>query len=97
MGACWGWQVTWASMLGHPSCFRPDSCKLVPITPPPCSEANDMAMMMARLYTGAHDIVTLRNAYHGLSGKRGMPAARQAGCRPGGSHAVHVAGKPTGA
>ncbi|KAI7843702.1 hypothetical protein COHA_002601 [Chlorella ohadii] len=31
------------------------------------SEANDMAMMMARLYTGAHDIVTLRNAYHGLS------------------------------
>jgi 4-aminobutyrate aminotransferase-like enzyme len=27
-----------------------------------------MAMMMARLYTGAHDIITLRNAYHGLSG-----------------------------
>lgn len=31
------------------------------------SEANDMAMMMARLYTGCHDIITLRNAYHGLS------------------------------
>lgn len=33
-----------------------------------CSEANDMAMMMARLYTHNHDIITLRNAYHGLSG-----------------------------
>ncbi|KAI3434759.1 hypothetical protein D9Q98_002819 [Chlorella vulgaris] len=31
------------------------------------SEANDMAMMMARLYTHNHDIITLRNAYHGLS------------------------------
>ncbi len=35
-----------------------------------CSEANDMAMMMARLYTHNHDIITLRNAYHGLSGGR---------------------------
>ncbi|KAH9361719.1 hypothetical protein HPB48_005128 [Haemaphysalis longicornis] len=31
------------------------------------SEANDLAMMMARLYTGAFDIVALRNAYHGMS------------------------------
>lgn len=31
------------------------------------SEANDMAMMMARLYTGNYDIIALRNAYHGLS------------------------------
>ncbi|KAI5072715.1 hypothetical protein GOP47_0013110 [Adiantum capillus-veneris] len=31
------------------------------------SEANDMALMMARLYTGSFDIVALRNAYHGLS------------------------------
>jgi alanine-glyoxylate transaminase/(R)-3-amino-2-methylpropionate-pyruvate transaminase len=31
------------------------------------SEANDMAMMMARLYTGSFDIVALRNAYHGMS------------------------------
>ncbi|EFN57250.1 hypothetical protein CHLNCDRAFT_143782 [Chlorella variabilis] len=31
------------------------------------SEANDMAMMMARLATGNHDLVCLRNAYHGLS------------------------------
>lgn len=33
-----------------------------------------MAMMMARLYTGSHDIITLRNAYHGLSGGQGHAA-----------------------
>lgn len=31
------------------------------------SEANDMAMTMCRLYTGAFDILALRNAYHGMS------------------------------
>ncbi|EFJ04225.1 hypothetical protein SELMODRAFT_139046 [Selaginella moellendorffii] len=31
------------------------------------SEANDMAMLMARLYTKSYDIVALRNAYHGMS------------------------------
>jgi 4-aminobutyrate aminotransferase-like enzyme len=31
------------------------------------SEANDMAMMMARLYTGSFDVIALRNAYHGMS------------------------------
>ncbi|XP_010543167.1 PREDICTED: alanine--glyoxylate aminotransferase 2 homolog 3, mitochondrial [Tarenaya hassleriana] len=29
------------------------------------TEANELAMMMARLYTGSHDIVSLRNSYHG--------------------------------
>ncbi|KAL0310049.1 UNVERIFIED_CONTAM: Alanine--glyoxylate aminotransferase 23, mitochondrial [Sesamum radiatum] len=29
------------------------------------TEANELAMMMARLYTGSHDIISLRNAYHG--------------------------------
>ena len=29
------------------------------------SEANDVAMLMARAYTGNYDIVALRNAYHG--------------------------------
>jgi len=29
------------------------------------SEANDLAILMARLYTGNYDIVSLRNAYHG--------------------------------
>ena len=29
------------------------------------SEANDLAMMMARLYSGNTDILSLRNAYHG--------------------------------
>ncbi|GBF91019.1 hypothetical protein Rsub_03874 [Raphidocelis subcapitata] len=32
------------------------------------SEANDMALMLARAYTGNYDIIALRNAYHGLSG-----------------------------
>ncbi len=29
------------------------------------SEANDLAMYMARLYTGNFDIVSFRNSYHG--------------------------------
>ncbi|KAF5750756.1 alanine--glyoxylate aminotransferase 2 2 mitochondrial-like [Tripterygium wilfordii] len=29
------------------------------------TEANELAMMIARLYTGCHDIVSLRNSYHG--------------------------------
>ncbi|KAL1563184.1 glycine transaminase [Salvia divinorum] len=29
------------------------------------TEANELAIMMARLYTANHDIVSLRNAYHG--------------------------------
>jgi len=31
------------------------------------SEANDLALLMARLYTGNYDIIALRNAYHGGS------------------------------
>lgn len=31
------------------------------------SEANDLALMMARLYTGNYDAIALRNAYHGGS------------------------------
>jgi alanine-glyoxylate transaminase/(R)-3-amino-2-methylpropionate-pyruvate transaminase len=31
------------------------------------SEANDLAIMMARCYTGAFDVVGLRNGYHGMS------------------------------
>ncbi|KAL9688547.1 hypothetical protein QQ045_032970 [Rhodiola kirilowii] len=29
------------------------------------TEANELALMMARLYTGCHDVVSIRNAYHG--------------------------------
>jgi alanine-glyoxylate transaminase/(R)-3-amino-2-methylpropionate-pyruvate transaminase len=29
------------------------------------SEANDLALLMARAYTGNYDVITLRNAYHG--------------------------------
>ncbi|XP_033157221.1 alanine--glyoxylate aminotransferase 2, mitochondrial isoform X1 [Drosophila mauritiana] len=31
------------------------------------SEANDLAMLMARLHTGNQDILSLRNCYHGMS------------------------------
>ncbi len=31
------------------------------------SEANDLAISMARLYTGNNDVIALRNAYHGAS------------------------------
>jgi alanine-glyoxylate transaminase/(R)-3-amino-2-methylpropionate-pyruvate transaminase len=31
------------------------------------SEANDLAMFMARLHTGRYDIISLENAYHGAS------------------------------
>jgi alanine-glyoxylate transaminase / (R)-3-amino-2-methylpropionate-pyruvate transaminase len=31
------------------------------------SEANDLAIMMARLYTGNHDVIAVRNSYHGGS------------------------------
>lgn len=41
-----------------------------------------MAMMMARLYTGHHDLVCLRNAYHGLSGGWREEASVTAGWEP---------------
>ncbi|KAJ4704298.1 Alanine--glyoxylate aminotransferase 2, mitochondrial-like protein [Melia azedarach] len=31
------------------------------------TEANELAMLLARLYTGNNDIIALRNAYHGLA------------------------------
>jgi len=31
------------------------------------SEANDLAMYMARLYTGNNELISFRNAYHGMS------------------------------
>src|SRR5436305_7879831 len=31
------------------------------------SEANDLALLMARAYTGNYDVISLRNAYHGAS------------------------------
>lgn len=32
------------------------------------SEANDMAVMNARIYTGNHTMIALRHAYHGMVG-----------------------------
>ncbi|KAL8464462.1 hypothetical protein ACS0TY_034111 [Phlomoides rotata] len=29
------------------------------------TEANELALMMARLYTGCHDVISVRNGYHG--------------------------------
>lgn len=31
------------------------------------SEANDLAVLMARAYTKNFDIITLKNAYHGMT------------------------------
>mmetsp|Transcript_10817 Transcript_10817/g.38403 ORF Transcript_10817/g.38403 Transcript_10817/m.38403 type:complete len:480 (+) Transcript_10817:334-1773(+) len=39
------------------------------------SEANDLAILMARLYTGNYDVIALRNCYHGMSlGTMGLTA-----------------------
>lgn len=40
------------------------------------SEANDLALLMARAYTGNYDVVSLRNAYHGGNAS-GMGATAQ--------------------
>lgn len=33
------------------------------------SEANDLAILLARAYTENHDIISLQNCYHGASGQ----------------------------
>ncbi|XP_057975097.1 alanine--glyoxylate aminotransferase 2 homolog 3, mitochondrial-like [Malania oleifera] len=39
------------------------------------TEANEVAMMIARMYTGCHDIISLRNGYHGTAlGTMGLTA-----------------------
>ncbi|KAJ6842624.1 alanine--glyoxylate aminotransferase 2-like protein 3, mitochondrial-like [Iris pallida] len=39
------------------------------------TEANELAMMMARLYTGSQDIISIRNSYHGnAAGSMGATA-----------------------
>jgi len=56
------------------------------------SEANDLAMLMARLYTGNHEMLALRNSYHGLHfgamSLTGTNACRQKVVSAGG--VVHV-------
>uniref|UniRef100_A0A8C9Y671 Alanine--glyoxylate aminotransferase 2, mitochondrial n=1 Tax=Sander lucioperca TaxID=283035 RepID=A0A8C9Y671_SANLU len=44
--------------------YSPDPLKVVYLTNSG-SEANDLAMLMARLYTGNFDIITFRGSYHG--------------------------------
>ena len=36
------------------------------------SEANDLALLMARAYTGNYDVIALRNCYHGGNQSSGM-------------------------
>uniref|UniRef100_A0ACD5WXX4 Uncharacterized protein n=2 Tax=Avena sativa TaxID=4498 RepID=A0ACD5WXX4_AVESA len=41
------------------------------------TEANELAIMMARLYTGSHDLISLRNSYHGnAAGTMGATAQK---------------------
>ncbi|XP_062215651.1 alanine--glyoxylate aminotransferase 2 homolog 3, mitochondrial-like isoform X2 [Phragmites australis] len=41
------------------------------------TEANELAILMAKLYTGSHDIISLRNSYHGnASGTMGATAQK---------------------
>ncbi|XP_029940014.1 alanine--glyoxylate aminotransferase 2, mitochondrial [Salarias fasciatus] len=46
--------------------YFPDPLKVIYLTNSG-SEANDLAMLMARLYTGNFDIITFRGSYHGGS------------------------------
>jgi alanine-glyoxylate transaminase / (R)-3-amino-2-methylpropionate-pyruvate transaminase len=60
------------------------------------SEANDLAVTMARLYTGNTDVVAVRNAYHGGSPSSiGLTSLHTWKHQvPGTSHAVHHAVSP---
>lgn len=41
------------------------------------TEANELAILMSRLYTGSHDIISLRNSYHGnAAGTMGATAQK---------------------
>ncbi|KAK4419848.1 Alanine--glyoxylate aminotransferase 22, mitochondrial [Sesamum alatum] len=42
------------------------------------TEANELALMMARLYTGSHDVISIRNGYHGNAAAT-MAATAQSG------------------
>ena len=51
------------------------------------SEANELAVLMARAFTGAYDVVALRNAYHGgsqvaMALTAHNPASRKNGRKP---------------
>jgi alanine-glyoxylate transaminase / (R)-3-amino-2-methylpropionate-pyruvate transaminase len=59
------------------------------------SEANDLAVTMARLYTGHRDVVALRNAYHGGSpSAMGLTSHSTWKFPVGGDGAVHHAINP---
>lgn len=67
----------WCPPCRRVRCALPPSALRAPCAPRPCaqcvyfvnsgSEANDLAMIMARMHTRNWDLITLRNAYHGMS------------------------------
>ncbi|MBA2626465.1 MAG: aspartate aminotransferase family protein, partial [Gemmatimonadales bacterium] len=60
------------------------------------SEANDLAVSMARLFTGNADVIAVRNAYHGASpGSVGLTSLHTwKHAVPGAAHSVHHAVSP---
>lgn len=59
------------------------------------SEANDLALLMARAYTGTYDVIALRNAYHGGNAS-GMAVTAQSSWKFNVPHSfgVHHAAAP---
>lgn len=55
------------------------------------SEANELAMQLARLYTGNQDIISLQNCYHGVTGNlHGLTAIASTRYKNlSSSHSVH--------
>ena len=59
------------------------------------SEANDLALLMARLYTGNHDVIALRNCYHGgINSAMGLTSHSTWKYNVPHSHGVHHAISP---
>eukprot|EP01098_Paradermamoeba_levis_P007811 TRINITY_DN3250_c0_g1_i2.p1 TRINITY_DN3250_c0_g1~~TRINITY_DN3250_c0_g1_i2.p1 ORF type:complete len:461 (+),score=128.10 TRINITY_DN3250_c0_g1_i2:54-1436(+) len=59
------------------------------------SEANDLALLIARLYTGSNDVITLRNGYHGMSlGAMGLTALHTWKYPVSQGHGIHHALNP---
>ena len=56
-----------ASPIGRPPCFPPPFFFL-PLSLPPGTEANDLAILIARAFTRSSHLLALRSAYHGGGG-----------------------------
>ncbi len=59
------------------------------------SEANDLAILMARMFTGNNDVIAVRNSYHGGSpSSMGLTSHRRGSFRRSSNHGVHHAVSP---